>query len=160
MTADSAALPSRAPEAPPEPRLRLTAYPFHCRVETRFADLDPLRHVNNVSMGTLFEEGRLQFHHAHLGRMGPPPDGEGFKLVVVQIGMRFLAETFYPGTVEIGLGVTRLGRSSFHYGQGLFQGGRCTALCDITLVAVRKGASHPLPDGFRAGLSTFLIDLT
>ena len=40
------------------------SYPFNHRAETRFADLDLLGHINNVSMAGLFEHGRGMFNHA------------------------------------------------------------------------------------------------
>ena len=39
----------------------------------------------------------------------------------------FLAELYWPGTVEIGTGVSRIGRSSFGLTQGVFNRGRLAA---------------------------------
>ena len=36
-------------------------YPFSVDLATRFADLDTLRHVNNVAIAELFEESRVRF---------------------------------------------------------------------------------------------------
>lgn len=132
----------------------LSAYPYRSLVQTRFADLDPLRHVNNVSIGVLFEEGRVHFHRALFERTPRPG---GYVFVLVQANYRFLRETFYPDPVEIGLGISRIGRTSFGYAQALFQNGRCTSLCDTTLVGLANRAPAPIPGALRGILATFMV---
>lgn len=39
-------------------RLLLDNYSFQITIPTRFADLDTLRHVNNVAIASLYEESR------------------------------------------------------------------------------------------------------
>lgn len=131
-----------------------SAYPYQSLVQTRFADLDPLRHINNVSIGVLFEEGRVHFHHALFERT-PRPDGYVF--VLAQANYRFLRETFYPDPVEIGLRIARIGRTSFSYAQALFQNGRCTSLCDTTLVGLSNRMPAPIPEPLRDVLTTFMV---
>lgn len=131
---------TRAAESEPSD---LAHYPFRAQVHTRFTDLDPQRHVNNVAMGELFAEGRLLFHRELFARVERPAN---YKYVVAQANYRFLGETFYPATVDIGLAVTRIGRTSFSYAQGLFQQGRRTSLCDTTLVGRLDGEPTPLPE--------------
>jgi len=48
--------------ARPDPALFDPArYPFGNSVTTRFADLDPNGHINNVAMAAVFEDARLRF---------------------------------------------------------------------------------------------------
>jgi acyl-CoA thioester hydrolase len=141
-------------DASSEAPVALSAFPYQSLVQTRFADLDPLRHVNNVSIGVLFEEGRVHFHRALFERTPRPG---GYVFVLVQANYRFLRETFYPDPVEIGLGISRIGRTSFSYAQALFQNGRCTSLCDTILVGLSDRAPAPIPGPLRDVLSTFLV---
>jgi acyl-CoA thioester hydrolase len=49
----------------PDPtRLTPSAYPHSETIQTRFQDLDPLGHINNVAMAALFESGRVRFNQA------------------------------------------------------------------------------------------------
>jgi acyl-CoA thioester hydrolase len=59
----------------------------------------------------------------------------------------FRAELFWPGTVDIGTGVLKVGRSSFTLGQGLFSKGHLAAATEATIVMVDKETrrSTPLP---------------
>ena len=47
----------------PDPqRLSPDAYPLLIEIPTRFADVDPLRHLNNVRLAEIYEEGRVRLH--------------------------------------------------------------------------------------------------
>jgi acyl-CoA thioester hydrolase len=51
--------------AKPDPSLLEPGrYPFHCRIEPRFGDLDPNMHLNNVALAGILEEARVRFHRA------------------------------------------------------------------------------------------------
>lgn len=137
-------------------RLLRETYSFQCEVQTRFADLDMLRHINNVAMGILFTEARLMFHQKLFSKTPRP---EGIAFVVVQNNYRFIGETFYPGAVSIGLGISHIGRSSLTYSQALFQNGRCTSLCDTTLVGLREKQPSPFPLEMRRILQVYEMSL-
>jgi acyl-CoA thioester hydrolase len=72
-------------------------------------------------------------------------DGKSF--VIARLLIDFRAELFWPGTVEIGTGVVRVGRSSFTLAQGLFSQKRLVATTEATIVMVDKETrrSTPLP---------------
>jgi len=130
-------------------RLDLAAYPYLTEIEPRFGDMDPLRHLNNVALAGIYEEGRVRFglsvndsyiHH------------KGQRLVIAEVNIRYLAEGHYPGALTVAAGVIRVGNSSYVLGQALFQAGHCIGVCDTVLVYTADHRPHPLPDGFKAAL--------
>jgi len=129
--------------APIEPNLTLEAYPSRTTAEIRYADTDRQGHVNNAVFATFSEIGRVAF----LYDPGNPLAPEGASFVVARLTIDFHAELFWPGTVEIGTGVTRIGRSSFTLAQGLFNRGRRVASAEAVIVLFDKATrgSRPLP---------------
>jgi acyl-CoA thioester hydrolase len=68
------------------------SYPFSHRTETRFADMDVLGHINNVSMAGLFEHGRGMFNHAiEVQRRAP-----GQRWLIVSVALDYIAEAHFP----------------------------------------------------------------
>ena len=96
----------------------------------------------------------MQFHRVLFERTPRPA---GYVFVQEQANYRFLRETFYPDPVEIGLGISRIGRTSFSYAQALFQNGRCTSLCDTTLVGLSNRMPAPIPEPLGELLTTFIV---
>lgn len=119
----------------------------------RFADLDPLGHVNNVAYMVYFETGRVAF----LEQLGRPPRSrdEGPVFVLAHVAADYIEELYYPGTVDIGTCVRHVGRSSFHLGHGIFHEGVCKAIATSVIVQVqgRPLESVPLTDEQRARIA-------
>lgn len=101
----------------------------------RFADLDPLGHVNNVAYMVFFETGRIAFLE-QLGMMSGSRDS-GPVFVLAHIAADYLEEVYYPGTVDIGTAVRHIGRSSFNLGHGIFVDGECKAVASSVIVQVQ-----------------------
>lgn len=137
MHAISATQPRRA-------ALPLAAYPHHAADTVRLGDLDHQNHVNNAVYATYFETGRVMLLHDTLG--GLARGGNTF--VVARLEVNYLSELHWPGSVTIGTGVERIGRSSIVFAQAVFAGGRCAASGRSTLVLVDGGSRRPtrLPD--------------
>ena len=110
----------------------------------RFADLDRQNHVNNVAFATFCEGGRVRF----IDSIARPLLGPDDLFALVKITIDYRHEMHFPGTVEVGTRLTRLGRSSVTFGQGLFNDGRCVATAQAVVVlmdaATRK--SKPFPE--------------
>ena len=117
---------------------------FTYRCPVRWGDLDAQGHVNNAVYATFSEIGRVAF----LYRPDEPLAQPGARFVIARIEIDFLAELHWPGTVEIGTGVTRIGRSSFGLAQGLFSGGRAVAAVENVVVMTdgETRRSMPLPE--------------
>ena len=69
------------------------------------------------------------------------------EFVIVKFEVEYLAELGWPGTVEIGTRVARLGRSSIVCEQAIFQNGVCAAASSNVMVMIdvetRKSAALP-----------------
>ncbi|HEV2563712.1 MAG TPA: thioesterase family protein [Microvirga sp.] len=133
----------------------LEAYPTRTSADIRYSDLDRQGHVNNAVFATFSEVGRVAFMY--------DPDRplalDGRSFVIARLLIDFRAELFWPGTVEIGTGVLKIGRSSFTLTQGLFSRGRLAATTEATIVMVDKETrrSTPLPPETIAILQSLML---
>lgn len=102
---------------------RRADFPVLRRITTRWEDEDVYGHVNNVVYYSFFDTAVNGYLIDTLAAQGA---GDPRRLdaygVVAETGCRFLRELRFPGDVEAGLRVTRLGTSSVVYEIGLFQG--------------------------------------
>ena len=130
-------------------------YPFHFTFDPRFGDLDVNAHLNNVAYARFFEEGRVRLH-ASLGGLDMP----GFRPIVANLTVDYLAEGRWPDPLTVGVGIARFGNSSYVVGLALFQKDACIALCDT--VIVNRAAEGPggaaLPKSLRDALEGLRLD--
>ncbi|WP_426426358.1 acyl-CoA thioesterase [Bradyrhizobium genosp. A] len=119
----------------------LEDFPYRVTDNVRFADLDPNNHVNNVVYATYFETGRVTLTNDPTNGLMP----EGFAWVMVQLDIHFRAELRWPGTVELGLGVAKLGRTSVIFDQVVFSKGICAASARAVCVLLDETTREPTP---------------
>lgn len=117
---------------PPSSRLKSANYPFIGQVPTRYADLDPQVHINNVAVAALYEEGRGQFLR-WLADLGDAPLEPANRLIV-EIKIGYLAQVHYPSTLAVNSGIVRIGRTSYVIAQGMFLAERCVGVCETVVV--------------------------
>ena len=119
-------------------------------VTLRFSDQDTLGHINNVAYSVYAEAGRVEFVQGLLDEL--KLSDEVFMLVSLRID--FKSQMHYPGTVDVGTCVLRLGNSSITIGEGLFKDGNVVATVESVIVFVddATGNSKPMPDSVRAAL--------
>jgi len=94
----------------------LADFPFRVTDNVRFADLDPNQHVNNAVYATYFETGRVTLMKDRSYGLMP----QGLAWMMVRLDMHFRAELRWPGTIEMGLGLTKFGRTSVTFDQVVF----------------------------------------
>lgn len=141
----------------PDPhRLQLGNYPFSCEIQTRYGDLDPLSHINNVAIIGLFEESRVRFALFSRSSSFTALKSQ-MRVVVRDLRFSFMREVFYPEPVTIGVGIKHIGNSSYQIGCAMFQEGGCVALSDAVLVSSDGKRSQPIPGFVREALSIHLI---
>lgn len=134
-------------------RLQLSTYPLAFDIAQRYGDVDRQGHLNNVAIAEIYQEARLALLAQALGAATA-----GFRIVVAEQTLRFLAEGFGPTPTVIGSGVLRVGRSSYSFAHAMFQHGRCIGLCDTVLVNVGPdGLSAPLSDDVRSAFEALLL---
>ena len=120
---------------------RLEDFPHRTTESVRFGDLDANNHVNNAVFSTFFEAARVTlFRDPTRGLM---PDGLIWTLARITID--YLGEMHWPGTVDIGIGVASLGRTSAVFEQAIFFEGRCTATAMAVNVLVDHATRRPTP---------------
>lgn len=129
------------------------SYPFSTATETRFQDLDPLGHINNVAMAALFENGRVRFNR-NLGLERRQP---GERWLIAAVAIDYVAEAHFPDPVEVMSGIGRVGNSSWDICSAAFQRGVCVATCVTTLVVTDKTGSRPIADSLRASFAELMV---
>ena len=126
-----------SPDASP----RLEDYPYRLSDNVRFADLDPNDHVNNAVYASYFETGRVTLMKDRSYGLMPP----GVAWIMVRLDIHFRAELRWPGTIELGLGVTKFGRTSVTFEQVVFSGGKCVASAQSVSVLLDEVTRKPMP---------------
>jgi acyl-CoA thioester hydrolase len=121
--------------------LRLEDFPYRLTDNVRYADLDPNQHVNNAVYATYFETGRVTLIKDR--SCGLTPDGLAW--IMVRLDMHFRAELRWPGTIEMGLGVTKFGRTSVSFDQVVFSEGVCVASAQSVSVLLDETTRKPTP---------------
>ena len=134
----------------PEARER---YPHFLSIPTRWMDNDVYGHVNNVVYYSYFDT----VVNEYLIRSGVL-DIERSPVIglVVETRCRFFESLTFPDTVDAGLRVARLGRSSVRYEIGLFKNDDETAAAQGHFVHVyverESRKARPLPPEMRVAL--------
>lgn len=142
----------------PDPhRLLPQTYPLTVTVPSRFRDLDTLGHINNVAIGSFYEEGR-----AALNRKAFPGDlrkRHAMRMLIADVHIAYLAEAHYPGDILVGVGISRIGSTSYTIALALFQNDRCVGTCETVLVNTDGTQPAPIPDEGRAALEALKIQI-
>ncbi len=134
--------------------LTLADFPLHSYDKVRYGDTDKQGHVNNAVFSTYLETGRVDFL-CH-------PDNnllsDKTSFVIASLNLKLLAEIHWPGLVDIGTRVVRVGNSSFGLEQGLFQEGRWVASAETVIVQVDNATSRsaPLSDEAKTHLQSLI----
>ncbi|MBJ6978383.1 thioesterase family protein [Luteimonas sp. MC1895] len=134
-------------------------YRHFLSIPTRWKDNDVYGHVNNVEYYSYFDtvintylitEGGLDIHR-----------GTAIGLCA-ESHCRFLREIAFPGSVDAGLRVEKLGNSSVRYGIGLFRSGEDALAAEGWFVHVfvdrESRRSTPIPDAIRTALTPLLME--
>src|SRR6202163_5101866 len=120
---------------------RLEDFPYRLTDNVRFADLDPNQHVNNAVYATYFETGRVTLMKDRSFGLMPP----GLAWIMVRLDIHFRAELRWPGTIELGLGVAKFGRTCVTFDQVVFSDGKCVASAQSVTVLIDESTRKPTP---------------
>ena len=109
----------------------------------RFADTDRLGHITNTVFAVCCQNARMEL----LCDPQRVPIPRNTQFVIARLVLEFRAEMHWPGTVEIGTRVERVGRSSVTLAQALFMDGRCVATAEsvVALMDTTTRRSTLLP---------------
>lgn len=122
-------------------RAELADYPIRTSEKLRFADTDLNGHVSNAAFATCCQNARLEVL-CDRSRVPVPSDAH---FVLARFELEFLAEMHWPGIVDVGTRVCRVGRSSAAMTQSLFVGSRCVANAVSTVVLIDRSTRRATP---------------
>ncbi|MBN1262535.1 MAG: acyl-CoA thioesterase [Anaerolineae bacterium] len=114
--------------------IELDHFPIKTYEKLRYADTDRQGHVNNAVFSMMFETGRVEILYDPSVPLASP----NCAFVIVNLTLDFHAEITWPGRVDIGTRVSKVGRSSITFEQALFQNGRLTATAKTVVVQVNQ----------------------
>jgi acyl-CoA thioester hydrolase len=139
----------------PDPsRLKPEAYGFRLEMPTRFGDLDIRGHINNVSIVQYCEDARVAFQMQTIGR-DIYSAASATRVVVAQMTLHFVSEGFFPDPIDAGVGIARVGNSSYVLAVGLFQRGVCIAAQETSMVYMSPAGPTALPPEIRARMERY-----
>ncbi|SMB22018.1 conserved protein of unknown function [Sterolibacterium denitrificans] len=136
--------------------LSAQSYPFAMDIVPRYADMDILRHINNLSLAEYHEEARTRFLMTLFGEDFLFRKRE-YRLLPVRTTYDYLREAHYPQPLEARAGVARIGNSSFEVAMALFQNEQCVCLATAVTVQVMDGKAAALTAAQRACLERGLL---
>jgi acyl-CoA thioester hydrolase len=136
-------------------QLPITAFPFVTFDKVRYGDTDRQGHVNNAVFATFFETGRVEMlyqpSHQFLS--------DDCSFVVAKSTIELIAEIHWPGQVDIGTGIVRIGNSSLVIAANLYQQGRLVATSETMVVQVntQTKTSQALNSTSKSLLEKFIL---
>lgn len=137
--------------------MKLSDFPAVTFDKIRYRDTDRQGHINNAVFGTYFETGRVELlYNENNGILG-----KDCAFVVAKVTMELLNEIHWPGKVDIGTGVIRIGGSSLVIGANLYQDGTLVATSEtiVVQVSIHTKKSQSLSQTSKTLLDKFKISL-
>ncbi len=120
----------------------MEGFPFSCPVEVRFSDVDAMNHVNNAVYVTYLELARVRLWRARFSFDGTARD---IPVIVARVAVDFRSPVGLEDRVEIGVGVTSVGRTSFTFFYRVEASGRLAAEAESVQVCFDYAAGRPVP---------------
>jgi len=126
------------------------SFAFWTPVTVRYCDQDDLGHINNCSYPEFIEVGRVAF----LGGLLEPEQHPGIDFILARIAINFLNEGHFPGVMQIGSRILKLGNKSMTTGFGVFLDGECKATAECVNIYFRTDTREtiPIPSDIRGQL--------
>ncbi|MDX2135439.1 MAG: thioesterase family protein [Saprospiraceae bacterium] len=120
---------------------KLEDFPLISYDKIRYADTDRQGHVNNAVFSTFLETGRVEiFYNPEY-----PVKNRESNFVIASLKLDFLNEIAWPGQIDIGTGVLKIGNSSVVLFQMLFQHSICVAKAETVIVQVHSETKRSAP---------------
>jgi acyl-CoA thioester hydrolase len=134
------------------------AYPVLREVAPRYSDLGPDGMISATGLARWFEDVRVNVELPAFRRLVEDGEFGPFRVLLAAQHVDRLAPMRWDGKYRIGVGIRRVGNSSFTYGYGVFDDDRCVALGDtVTVFATEAGPAH-LPDALRSDLAGLVLE--
>lgn len=127
---------------------------YSTKIQVRYRDIDPLRHVSHTEFVTYMQQARLEFSDEVLGMTGIK-----FDTVVVHLEIDYADDITIEDAVEVAMTVADVGRTSFTVEYEISADGTFAATGESVQVVVdgNTGESVRVPDEWRDKLADFAI---
>ncbi|MBP7213400.1 MAG: acyl-CoA thioesterase [Anaerolineaceae bacterium] len=132
-------------------------FPYYQEIEVRYADLDTLQHVNNVTIMQYVENARIGYYQAT--GIWDGKIRQGFGMVVASVKIDFVTSIMFGDPVRVGVKTGRIGGKSITF---LFQvensqNGQVFARGEVVMVSFsqEKQKSVPVSQEWREKLASF-----
>jgi acyl-CoA thioester hydrolase len=132
-------------------------YPVFAQENMRYRDLDTNAHMNNAVYATYFELARGRARRA---RLAPRPPHTAS--VVGRQLLVYHQELKYPAILHVGAAIVHISRSTWTWGNAVFNNGVCHATGEVTMIMVdtRTRKAAEIPPEFRASLEALRLRKT
>ncbi|MFO7864476.1 MAG: thioesterase family protein [Salinivirgaceae bacterium] len=130
-------------------------FPHKTYDKLRYADTDRQGHVNNAVFSTFFETGRAEMVY----NADDPIMDDNCSFVIASMQVDYLLEIKWPGILNIGTCITKIGNSSIRLYQQLYQEDKCVAKAETIIVQVDNATakSKTLSETVKSKLQSWLI---
>ena len=132
-------------------------FPYYQEIEVRYADLDTLQHVNNVTIMQYVENARIGYYQAT--GIWDGKIRQGFGMVVASVKIDFVTSIMFGDPVRVGVKTGRIGGKSITF---LFQvensqNGQVFARGEVVMVSFsqEEQKSVPVSQEWREKLASF-----
>jgi acyl-CoA thioester hydrolase len=132
-------------------------FPYYQEIEVRYADLDTLQHVNNVTIMQYVENARIGYYQA--AGIWDGQIRQGFGMVVASVKIDFLFSIMFGDPVRVGIKTSRIGGKSisFRFQVENSQSGQVFARGEVVMVSFdqKDQKSMPVSQEWREKLASF-----
>ena len=137
--------------------LVLSDYPFKTFDKVRYRDTDRQGHVNNAVFAQFLETGRVEILYNSKNELL----SSNCSFVIAKVNTSLISEINWPGIVDIGTGITKIGNSSINIIQSLYQNNKLVATSETVIVQMDEltRKSSPLTQKAKQYLSSLLIEI-
>ena len=115
----------------------MDGYPFHCRIQVRWRDVDALGHVNNATIITYLETARTELWRERFG------GGSEIPFVVARVEVIFRRQIRLDDEVRVGLRVADIRGARYTFEYRVEAGGELAAEASTLMAHVRPGEIRP-----------------
>ena len=119
-------------------------YSYIREYDSRWGDMDGLRHLNHAIYLTFMETARVDFY-AHIGLPIERWDSDQSS-ILASMKVDYFQQVYHPVTLEIGQRVTRIGNSSFDILTGVFRKGEDDPVAQSLFTLVSFNYKHNIPE--------------
>lgn len=139
-------------------RLAPSTFPVVLSHTAAYGDLDPSRRIGRDALVRWFEDARVAVERDSFDRDLETRVRGQMRLLLASVQVAVIAPLKVSDDYRVGLGVTRIGGSSFSYLYAVFAGEELVATGESTSVHVTDSGPGPLPDGVRTALERLRIN--